>query len=133
LDTELILSLSERDVSAEQLETAGGLLREDLLALDVAAVHALPSGAAPPDTRGVDAMTVGAFLVSLPATPALLSAVIDVVRGWVARSGGRSVRVEIDGDSLELSQVSAEEQSRLIDDWLSRRAAGGGSGGGGNT
>ncbi len=133
MDAEVTLSLSDPGESEERLEAAGDLLREELLALDVSAVRALPVGAAPEGTRGLDAMAVGAMLVSLPATPPLLAAVIDVARGWIRRSDGRSVKIEIDGDSLELGQVSAEEQSRLIDDWLRRRGPGGESGGGGDS
>ena len=132
LDAELTLSLSERGAAGEQLEEARSRLREELLALDVAAVRALPGGAAPTGTRGLEAMEVGAMLVSLPATPPMLSALIEVVRRWTSRADGRSVKIEIDGDSLELSQVSAEEQRRLIDDWLSRRAADGKSSRDGN-
>lgn len=46
LDAELTLSVSEAGASVEQLEEAGGLLREELLELDVAAVRGLPVGVA---------------------------------------------------------------------------------------
>lgn len=124
MDAELSLSLAEDGASVEELETAGGSLREELLALDVASVRAMPAGPAPDGTRGLDAATFGAMLVSLPATPPVLAAVVDVMRRWIGRSDGdRSVRIEIAGDSLELSRVSDEEQTLLIEDWLKRRTA----------
>ena len=125
MDAELRLSLIEPGASAEELETAGGSVREELLALDVASVRPIPAGPAPDGTRGLDAATLGAMLVSLPATPPVLAAVVDVLRRWIGRrsDGDRSVRIEIAGDSLELSRVSDEQQTQLIEDWLSRRTA----------
>lgn len=124
MDTELRLSLVEAGASAEELEATGDRVREELLALDVTSVRAMPGGPAPDGTRGLDAATLGAMLVSLPATPPVLAAVVDVMRRWIGRSdSSRSVRIEIDGDSLELSKVSDEEQTLLIEDWLKRRTA----------
>ena len=124
MDAELRLSLVEAGASDEELEAAGGSVREELLALDVTSVRAMPGGPAPDGARGLDAATLGAMLVSLPATPPVLAAVVDVLRRWIGRSDGkRSVRIEIAGDSLELSRVSDEEQTLLIEDWLRRRTA----------
>jgi hypothetical protein len=56
-----------------------------------------------------------------------LGRVIGVVRDWLARSPGRvrTVRLEVGGDVLELSQASASEQQRLIDLFVSRHSAAG--------
>ncbi|MFI9169029.1 hypothetical protein [Streptomyces lincolnensis] len=93
-------------------------LREDLLALDVDRVGALPSGAAPPNSRSDVGETLGALLVALqPALPLLESAVV-VVRDWMARSGSRSVVMEIGGNRLELTGVDSAAQRELADEWL---------------
>ena len=125
MDSVLVVSVREVGASAEQLEVIGELLRDELLGLDVSSVQRLTDVEAPPGSHGLDIAALGGLLVSLPATPALLSALVDLVGGWLGRSrqlsGRRSVRIESDGDVLELSQVSSEDQSRLIDAWLQRR------------
>jgi hypothetical protein len=59
-------------------------------------------------------------------------AVDDLVRRWTSRSAGRTVKIELDGDLLELSHASRDQQRKLVEDWLRRRAAGEGSDGSGN-
>jgi hypothetical protein len=38
------------------------------------------------------------------------------------RSGQRAVKIEIGGDTLELTGASDEMQKRLVDDWIQRHA-----------
>jgi hypothetical protein len=42
------------------------------------------------------------------------------VHEWTLRSRSRVVRLEVDGDALELSQETAADQKRLIELWLER-------------
>jgi hypothetical protein len=53
-----------------------------------------------------------------------LTAVISAIRTWLARYGGgrRSVRLEIGGDALELSDATAADQERLIRLFIDRHA-----------
>jgi len=122
--TSVVVRVLEDGVSAEEVERAGESLREELLELDVDSVHRLSEGTAPPGSRGVDIAALGGLLVSLPATPSVLSAMIETVRGWLRRGGDdsqRSVHLEIDGDVLKLGQATADQQERLVQDWLRRR------------
>jgi hypothetical protein len=116
----LVLTVTEPAAGPAELERLGGLLREELLGLDVADVVRLPGGAAPAGTRGGGASVTGALLVTLPTALPLLTAVVGTVRGWLARSPGRTVRLELDGDVLELTGASAADQRRLVDAWLRR-------------
>lgn len=52
-----------------------------------------------------------------------LRAVVDVVRGWAARTH-RVVEVSYGGDVLKVTGVTSEQQERIIDAWLARHAAG---------
>jgi hypothetical protein len=54
-----------------------------------------------------------------------LAAVVTAIRSWLSRSPApsRTVRLELDGDVLELSQASQEEQDRLVQLFLSRHPA----------
>jgi hypothetical protein len=58
------------------------------------------------------------------ASPELLAAVISAAGGWLAGRHRRSVRLEVDGDVLELTGASSAQQQRLVDAWLRRREGG---------
>jgi hypothetical protein len=120
----------EQANDAELAELAMSL-RQELLALDVARVDLASAGPAPAGTRGGDALAVGALIVSLAASSGLLRAMVDAVASWVARPGQRSVRLELDGDVLEVTGVSAGEQHRLVQTWIDRhtRSVSGDAGG----
>ncbi|MGH8909882.1 MAG: hypothetical protein ACRD0K_26155 [Egibacteraceae bacterium] len=107
-------------VDAVDLAELAIRLREELLALDVAGVDLASAGPAPAGTRGGDALAAGALIVSMAASSGLLKAVVDAVSSWVARPGQRSVRLELDGDVLEVAGVSGREQRRLIQTWIDR-------------
>jgi hypothetical protein len=46
--------------------------------------------------------------------------VISAITSWVGSVHQRSVKLEIDGDSIEVTGISSADQRRLIDDWLRR-------------
>jgi hypothetical protein len=126
---EVRLHLSEDGADAERLDALSGFLRQELLQLDVEDVSALPAGAPPPGTRAFDVAAVGGLLVTLGRSAEGLQAVVLAVRRWLARGQGtrRTVRLEIGGDVLELSEATAADQQRLIDLFVSRHGAGGGA------
>jgi hypothetical protein len=119
------LHLAEEGAGAEHIDALTGYLRRELLHLDVE-VTALPGGDAPPGTRGLDVVAVGGLLVSLGNSAAGLGPVISAVRRWLARGGGnrRTVRIEIGGEVLELSEATAGEQDRLVRMFVSRHSTG---------
>ncbi|WP_433380100.1 hypothetical protein [Streptosporangium sp. CA-115845] len=104
----------------EEVAQAAVLLRRDLLQLDILAVDAIPS-ALPEGAKGVDVGTIGVMLVSL-VEPVGITAVIDLISAWVGRGPGRSVRIELGEDVLEITRVSRADQRRLIDHWIERHA-----------
>jgi hypothetical protein len=107
----------------ERLEEMALQLRAELLALEVESVQPAVAGEAPTDSRSALAAVAGALTVSLQPTMATIGGVVAVVREWLRRSGGqRTVRIEIDGDTLELGGASAEVQQKLVDDWIARHS-----------
>ena len=66
--------------------------------------------------------TVGAFLIGLGQSVEGLRSVVSVIRDCLRRheETGRTVRLELDGDALELSQASAADQERLIELFIRR-------------
>jgi hypothetical protein len=101
----------ERELEALTLE-----LERELSDLDVTAVE--PAMATAPEGARGDAVALGALLIELG--PGALSAIVGVVQAFLGRSSARSVRLKIDGDELELTGLSAEDQRRVIDSWIER-------------
>jgi hypothetical protein len=96
------------------------------LQLDVDDVRRQSAGEAPPGSRAIDVDALGGLMVALGHSATGLKDVIAAVRRWLSRSDGvrRTVKIEIDGDKLELSEVSAAEQDRLIDMFVNRHTTG---------
>ena len=61
--------------------------------------------------------------VSLAPGLQVLGSVVAVVRDWLRRSGsGRTVKITIDGDTIELTGASDEVQQQLVDAWVRKHA-----------
>lgn len=122
------LQISEEGADAERLATLAGYLRAELLQLDVEDVTARQAGEAPPGSRVVGVAAVGALLVALGQSAEGLRSVVSVIRDWLRRGQGtrRTVRLELDGDMLELSQASAADQAQLIELFVNRHTKAGG-------
>jgi hypothetical protein len=123
---ELCLQLSEEGADDERLAMLTGYLRDELLQVDVEDVNPLPARVPPPGARAFDPSVVGALLVSLGQSAEGLQSVVSAVRDWLRRGSGTrcTIRLEIDGDVLEVSGASAVGQERLIDLFISRHTAG---------
>jgi hypothetical protein len=123
---ELHLQISEEGADAEWLAVLTGYLRAELLQLDVEGVATPQTGEAPPGARVVGVAAVGTLLVALSQSAQSLAPVVSAIRNWLRRGEGthRIVRLELDGDTLELSQASAADQERLIELFVSRHATG---------
>ncbi len=111
------------DDDAEQVAEATLGLRRELLELDVDAVEPPRTGEAPPGSRAAEVAALGALVVTV-AQSGMLTPVVAAVQSWLARSPPRSVKLELDGDVLEVSGVSSRDQQRLVDEWLRRHAGG---------
>jgi hypothetical protein len=113
---QVTLQLTEEDATDDRLDTLTGYLQQELLQLDVEDVRRPPAAPAPPGTRAVDLAQIGSIVVLLEPAAAGLKEIIAVIRGWLSRGDGvqRGVKIQLDGDVLELTNVSAAEQDRLI-------------------
>jgi hypothetical protein len=111
------------DVHDEEYTRLAGLLRRELLRLDVADVRRRSEGEAPEGARSVDVETLGTLLVSVASTARALRVVVTTINAWLGRSrSARSAVIEVDGDVLVVQGVSEEAQNRLIDDWIVKHA-----------
>lgn len=117
------IQLSEQDADAERLQLLTSFLREELRDIDGAEPQLQRAGSAPEGTRAVDAVAVGALVVKLLDSRAVRT-VLDRIRSWLGRNATapRSVRLEIDGDTIELASASTEEQQRLLEMFIQRHS-----------
>jgi hypothetical protein len=113
----------ERD--AGELAELTQRLRDELLALDVDAVEPATGGAVPAGAKGFELLAVGGLIVRLAMKAGVLRSVVDLTVGWLGRQQARSVKLTLDGDTLELTGVSSDEQQRLIELWVARHAEAG--------
>jgi hypothetical protein len=120
---EVMVELFSTDADADELDRMASTLRRDLLDIpEVDKVAPVSTGPAPAGTRAVDVAAVGAFLVTVKPSVELLSKVIGVVRGWLRRSGEGTLRITVNGSTLELTPTQAQ-QEELVRAFLKQAAS----------
>jgi len=121
---ELAVELESRpDTDSEELAELAGRLRMELLDLDVDAVIPMTAGDAPEGAKGIELLAFGGLVVRFVLRQDVLTSIVDGVRSWLRRQSARSVKITLDGDSLEITGASSVEQDRLIELWVARHAA----------
>jgi len=124
--TEIVLTVAEDGADEERLDDLGRMLRAELRDLpEATSVDALTKGEAPPGTRGGLVAAAGALVVTAQPQVAAVVKVVASLWEWLRRGGGggkRTIRLEVDGDVIELSGASNELQEKLVEDWIARRA-----------
>ena len=115
---------AEPDADCEELVALAVRLREWLLPLGVESVGFVAAGPAPSGTRSAGMFVAGVLTVLLARSLELLGKLIDVVQSWLSSGGARSVRLELDGDVLEVTGISRGDQRELIQTWIDRHTDG---------
>lgn len=111
---------ADPEADAAELAELAAQLRDQLLELDIERADPVTVGPAPPGTRGGESVLAGALTVVLTLSSKLLTAVIATVQSWVTAMGARSVKLEIDGDVLEVTGITRDDQRELIQAWIDR-------------
>ncbi|MGH3369386.1 MAG: hypothetical protein ACRDPR_05245 [Nocardioidaceae bacterium] len=113
---------------AGELDQLTMQLWRELSELDLDSVERVRQGAAPAGARAADVLALGTLLVAMAKPLAALPAVVGVIRTWLAGRGERSVKLEIDGDVLEVTGLTSDDQRRLISSWIDRHTTPPGTG-----
>ncbi|MBA2953403.1 hypothetical protein GON03_03690 [Nocardioides sp. MAH-18] len=124
--TDIVVAVTEDGADDVRLDDLGRLLRDELLQLpEATAVEALAAGEAPPGTRGALVAEAGALVVTAQPYAAAMLTIVGSVWRWLKRGDGakRTIRLEVDGDVIELSGASTEVQEKLVEEWIARHAA----------
>ena len=108
----------EPDADAAELDQATSRLRRELLELDVDDVTRPSAGEPPPGSRAVDAVLLSTLLVT--AGSEAIATAVRTIAGWLGRRPNGRVKLAIGGDSIELTDVSATDQKRLLEAFLAR-------------
>ena len=118
--TEMTIELFEPDADLEALDELTRNLREELLELDVDSVSPPTAGPAPAGSKGLELAAIGALLVQVKSSVQMVSAVVTAVRSWLQRgsSPNRTLKVTVDGRTLELSAATAEQQQQVVDEFV---------------
>jgi hypothetical protein len=118
----LTVQLSSSEADQEELERLTQQLRRELLELDVETVERPKEGKPPAGAKGIELSAIGSLLVETATSSALLGAVVKVIQSWVAARRGRSVKIALGDDFIEVSGVSSDDQRRLIEQWIAAHA-----------
>ena len=123
MGAEVRLGVVEEGSDEARLEELALMLRQELLALNVRSVEPYAEGEAPDGSRSALAAIAGVLTVSLQPGLQVVGAVVAVVRDWLRRSGGgRTVKIAMDGDVIELTGASDEMQQQLVDAWVKKHS-----------
>src|SRR5262249_16284617 len=125
----LIVS-GESDVDPEELDSLTRKLR--LLLLDEVDVDdvrvARGSGPTPEQAKPGELLEVGTLVVTL--APVAVRPLLRLVETWMHTRPVRTVKIELNGRSLELSRATAAQQQSLVDAFLEASSATGSCSGG---
>jgi hypothetical protein len=123
--TDLIIHINSASDDEEELERATHQLRKELLDLNLESVDLVKKGKPPKDSKaGEEVVSWGSLLVSLAASGGTLSGLIGTVQSWLSRKENQKAMIQIDGDKLEMTGISNEQQDKLIDAFINRHKAG---------
>jgi hypothetical protein len=112
------------DADAREVDELTSKLRRELIQLDVDSVDRPVEGEAPEGAKGADVVALGTLVVGLAKSSDTIKSIINSVRDWLTRQKhpDRSVKMEIDGDTIEVQGISSTEQERLISAWIQRHS-----------
>lgn len=107
------------ELEAEEKERATRQLREELMGLDVDAIDFVRAGKAPAKAKAGDPITWGKLLLMLVPSGGVLTTIIGAIQSWLTRHNQRSISLEVNGNKIDVDDISSEDQKRLIDSWIS--------------
>lgn len=107
------------ELDAEEKERVTRQLREELMGLDVEGVDFVKSGKAPVKAKAGDLIAWGKLLLMLVPSGGVLTTIISAIQSWLTRHNQRSISLEINGNKIDIKDISSEDQKRLINAWIS--------------
>ena len=115
--------LSAADAPDAEREQQTRQLRRELLSTDVSDVTFAAGGPAPDGSRGVDVAAIDTLIVTLGHAGTLFNSVLNVLRQWTERHRGNTLELTLNGQSLTVTGLSADDQRAAVQEWLRASAA----------
>jgi hypothetical protein len=117
------LELYDADADPEVVDRDTRALREELLSIDdVDSITPATAGPAPEGTRGLELAAIGALILHAQPTVEMVTHVVGVIRHWLAAGShaapARTLRLTVNGQSLELADATAAQQQELVDQFI---------------
>jgi len=108
-ELEFEIEILDSEASEEDLDKMTRNLLSELKETDVESVNLISIGTAPEGSKG-DPITIGTLAIT--ALPIVLPGVIEMIKGWVSRGQGRTVKfkgkgIEFEGSPEELQKLLA--------------------------
>ena len=119
---QVLVEMSEAQADDERLDELTQSLRQEILQLDVDSVSGVSEGAAPPGSKGLELAALGTLIVVMKGSVELAEQVVTTIRAWLHRSPsteeGRSLKITVNGQTLELSSATEGQQQQLVEQFL---------------
>jgi hypothetical protein len=116
----LRVDLVDDDLEPLELEEATRRMRDALLQLEVEEVDNASGGSAPEGSKSADFAVLGGLVITLLQTPQLFQSVFGVLGTWLSGRSARTLKITLDGDTLELGAASDDERRAVVETWLER-------------
>ncbi|GAA2254953.1 effector-associated constant component EACC1 [Streptomyces indiaensis] len=118
--TPVELVLDTMDGDPEHTEEELQYLLAELQQIDLASVDRVSSAPAPSGTRSGDAVELGALLIGLGGSGALLPVLVGLVQDWLNRQRSATIRLKIGDDEIELTTACDDMRQRALEEFLRR-------------
>jgi len=118
IPVELVFDTGDGD--PERTEEELQYLLAELAQLDVAGIDRVSPSPAPAGTRGGSALELGALLIGLGGSGALLPVLAGLAQDWLNRRQSGTIRMKIGDDEIELTATSDELRRRALEEFLRR-------------
>ena len=113
-EVELEVQVTLRNSHTEDLDHFARQLYSEMRELDVESVESVKSGPAPADSKALDVVLIGSWLVKL--APTVIPPLLALLKDWTARHptvplklkvkrGQRTVEIEYDPEKTSLARV----------------------------
>jgi hypothetical protein len=119
-ETAVRLVLDTGDGDEERAEEEIRYLLAEVEELGVERVERAALGPPPAGARADAAFELGALVVALGGSGALLPALVGLARDWIARRRSGTIRITIGDDTLELTATTDAMGRRALEEFLRR-------------
>ncbi|WP_433303665.1 hypothetical protein ACQP2F_12645 [Actinoplanes sp. CA-030573] len=119
MTTEVIMRVDERGADSRRLRELAEELQADLVVRGVDDARLVRRDDTAVGARGFDPGSLGVLLVSIQGSAQALLQLVESARAWLGRGNRpRAVELTIGEATLTLSDASADQQERLIDEFI---------------